>query len=780
MATIVLSAVGTAVGSSVGGSVLGLSGAVLGRAAGATLGRMIDERLLGGSAPVEHGRVERFRVSSASEGVPVSEIYGRARIAGQVIWASRFLETSETSSSGGKGGGGTSVTEFSYSVSLALSLCTGVITRVGRIWADGREIAKKDINIKVYDGSESQLPDPKIEAVEGAGNAPSYRGVAYVVIEDLALGQFGNRVPQLSFEVVRPARPVAEDAPKDIADAIKGVALVPGTGEYALATTPVHFDLGLGAVRTANVNSPSGKSDFETSIEALGEEMPGATAASLVVSWFGDDLRASACQLKPKVEQNANDGSEMPWVVSSVARAAAEVLAQIDGRPVYGGTPADAAVVEAIQHMKAAGHHIMFYPFILMEQMVGNGLPDPWTGGLGQPEFPWRGRITTSLAPGQVGSPDQTAAAATEVDQFFGTCAVSDFSINGTAVTYSGPAEWSYRRFILHYAHLCAAAGGVDAFCIGSEMRGLTQIRDGATSFPAVAKLIALAADVRSVLGAGSKISYAADWSEYFGYHPQDGSGDVLFHLDPFWADANIDFVGIDNYFALSDWRDGDDHTDASWGSIYDLGYLQSNILGGKDYDWFYGSPEEEAAQIRAPISDGAHGEDWVFRAKDIPGWWGNDHFNRPGGVRDQSATAWVPGSKPIWFTEFGCAAVDKGTNEPNKFLDPKSSESSLPKYSTGRRDDLIQAEYLRAVTAFWDEDTNNPTSAVYGGPMIDMSKAHVWAWDTRPFPRFPNDTGLWSDGEMAGIGFQVGSGRSRWPASLPMSARLRVLPTSM
>ena len=186
--------------------------------------------------------------------------------------------------------------------------------------------------------------------------------------------------------------------------------------------------------------------------------MPGATAASLVVSWFGDDLRASACQLKPKVEQNANDGSEMPWVVSSVARAAAEVLAQIDGRPVYGGTPADAAVVEAIQHMKAAGHHIMFYPFILMEQMVGNGLPDPWTGGLGQPEFPWRGRITTSLAPGQVGSPDQTAAAATEVDQFFGTCAVSDFSINGTAVTYSGPAEWSYRRFILHYAHLCAAA----------------------------------------------------------------------------------------------------------------------------------------------------------------------------------------------------------------------------------------------------------------------------------------------------------------------------------
>lgn len=56
------------------------------------------------------------------------------------------------------------------------------------------------------------------------------------------------------------------------------------------------------------------------------------------------------------------------------------------------------------------------------------------------------------------------------------------------------------------------------------------------------------------------------------------------------------------------------------------------------------------------------------------------------------------------WADEIGCAAVDKGTNEPNKFLDPKSSESSLPKHSTGARDDLIQMQYLRAMSEFWDE----------------------------------------------------------------------------
>ena len=71
------------------------------------------------------------------------------------------------------------------------------------------------------------------------------------------------------------------------------------------------------------------------------------------------------------------------------------------------------------------------------------------------------------------------------------------------------------------------------AFLIGSEMVGLTTIRSGAANYPAVTALKALAADVRAILGAGTKVGYAGDWSEYFGHHPGDGSGDVYFHLDP-------------------------------------------------------------------------------------------------------------------------------------------------------------------------------------------------------------------------------------------------------
>ena len=55
---------------------------------------------------------------------------------------------------------------------------------------------------------------------------------------------------------------------------------------------------------------------------------------------------------------------------------------------------------------------------------------------------------------------------------------------------------------ILHYAHLCDAAGGVDAFLIGSEMRGITQVRSGAATYPAVQALRDLAADCRAILGA--------------------------------------------------------------------------------------------------------------------------------------------------------------------------------------------------------------------------------------------------------------------------------------
>ncbi|MEL7303171.1 MAG: glycoside hydrolase/phage tail family protein, partial [Pseudomonadota bacterium] len=340
-----------------------------------------------------------------------------------------------------------------------------------------------------------------------------------------------------------------------------------------------------------------------------------------------------------------------------------------------------------------------------------------------------------------------------QVAAFTGTAAAAHFGLSGETVTYAGPEEWSYRRMILHYAHLAKAAGGVDAFLIGSEMRGLTHVRDGATSYPFVRDLIALATDVRAVLGPDTKITYAADWSEYFGHQPNDGSGDAIFHLDPLWSSADIDAIGIDCYWPLSDWRDGDDHLDRTRAhSDSDLGYLKSNIAGGEGFDWYYASAEDRAEQVRTPITDGA-GKPWVYRFKDLKSWWENPHFDRVGGSEVPEPTAWQPQSKPVWFMELGCPAIDKGANQPNVFWDEKSSESAWPYFSTGQANELIQRRYAQAFVEGYGNDAEtslaglNPTSAVYGGPMVDLDRLHLYVWDARPYPAFPYDLDTWSDG---------------------------------
>ena len=77
-----------------------------------------------------------------------------------------------------------------------------------------------------------------------------------------------------------------------------------------------------------------------TSCEA---ELPAVESVSLVVSWFGDDLRCGRCTLRPAVEQTLEDGDPMPWRVSGVrAGRPRKVVSRIEGRPVFGGTPCDA------------------------------------------------------------------------------------------------------------------------------------------------------------------------------------------------------------------------------------------------------------------------------------------------------------------------------------------------------------------------------------------------------------------------------------------------------
>lgn len=711
-------------------------GSVLGSVAAGVGGALLDAALApqGATRYAVGPRLKAMDGIASVEGAAIPRVYGRARIGGQMIWATRFVEQTNVSveeSAGGKGGGGVRTVDvgYSYFANFAIGLCEGPIAFVRRIFADGNELDMTRLPIRIYLGDEEQLPDPLIVAKEGAENAPAYRGLAYIVFEQLPLAPFGNRIPQLTFEVVKPVA--------GIGAMIRAVDIIPGATEAGYQPSLQLNFFSPGVTGAENRHQLTAATDWTASLDALQALCPNLDSVALVVAWFGDDLRAAECTIAPRVDAafktiGAFDfvvGGYWPpdWSVAGLDRASARLVSQIDGRAAYGGTPSDASVRAAIADLRARGLFVTFYPFVMMDVPAENARVDPHTGAAPQPAFPWRGRITCDPAPGRVGTVDGTGAAATQLGAFFAR----------------------YRSFILHYAELCVEAGGVDAFLIGSELVELTRVRSAPGVYPAVAELQSLAGDARAILGPATKISYSADWTEYGAHVP--APGEARFPLDPLWASPEIDFVGVDVYWPLSDWRDGADHLDAGIaGSVHDLDYLSARVASGEGFDWFYASEADRDAQFRMPIADGL-GKAWMFRQKDLVSWWSQPHHERIGGVEIAAATAWAPSSKPIFIMETGCPAVDRGANAPNVFPDAHSSEGGLPPYSRGGRDDLMQARFIEAMLTHFDPaapgaEARNPLSPVYGGRMVDVARIHIWCWDARPFPAFPACSEVWAD----------------------------------
>ena len=149
----------------------------------------------------------------------------------------QWLDAAYSSSGGGKGQPGT--TTYSYSASFAVALSSRPIVAVGRIWADGNLLRgaagdwKQATGFRLHAGGEDQPVDPLIAAREGAGLAPAHRGIAYAVFEDLALAEFGNRIPSLTFEVIAdPAAPAIGAIAGAVSD---GVVHDAGGGAATLA-----------------------------------------------------------------------------------------------------------------------------------------------------------------------------------------------------------------------------------------------------------------------------------------------------------------------------------------------------------------------------------------------------------------------------------------------------------------------------------------------------------------------------------------------------------------
>src|SRR6185437_10140247 len=265
MAALALSVAGSAAGSAVFGS----AGAIAGRVVGAVAGNFIDQALFATRRErvVDGPRLADLEIMASTEGAPIPRVYGRARLSGQVIWATNLEEAVSTSSDttgGGKGGGGgsavtTTTTTYSYFANFAVGLCEGPIGAVLRIWADGKPLDTSGLTLRTYIGDETQNADPLILAKQG--DAPAYRGLAYVVFERLPLANFGNRIPQLSFEVVRPVGRLEQ--------MVRAVTLIPGTTEFGDAPGTVVQMLGPGKSAPENRHITYASSDVVGALDEL-------------------------------------------------------------------------------------------------------------------------------------------------------------------------------------------------------------------------------------------------------------------------------------------------------------------------------------------------------------------------------------------------------------------------------------------------------------------------------------------------------------------------------
>ncbi len=702
MADIVLPVAGATVGFVLGGP----SGAVLGANIGSMAASTFFPKTQRVQLPTQEGpRLADLRAQTSTYGNMISKVYGTMRLAGNVIWSTDIKEvksektTTQTSSGGGKGGGGggkttTSQTTVSYEyfVTLAIAICEGPLDEVIRVWADSKVLTEDILSAaqgkyNVHLGDETQGVDDIMAKYLAAGTISAHRGLAYVVIEDFPLAEYGNRIPNFTFEVRRTIRftPSVEDLVKD-------VVMIPGAGEFVYGTDIQTKQDGYfpasggftpsGDKQFINMHNYEGKADVVVAIDQMQDIFPNLEWVAIVVSWFATSTDAGDCTIIPKVEfQGTTQVLPSDWSVAGLSRAAAQKVLFFDPEtPTYGGTPSDHTVVQLCQELQNRGLKVMLYPMVFVDTIT----PEP---------KPWRGRI----AP----------ANATDADNWF-------TKTNG------------YNAFITHYANL--SVGGtalkdvIDALVIGSELIGMTGYTNTAGNYPSVNQLVSLAATVKTAVGAGVKITYAADWSEY---HSLNG----WFNLDPLWASSNIDFVGIDSYFPLT--------PDLPQSQI-DEDKIKEYWEKGEGWDYYYTDSVARTGQT-------SYSDDNTFAWKNLEYWWKNTHTNP-----DSNTTGWTSKMKPIWFTEFGFPSVDGAANQPNVFYDPTSSESFYPRGSKGRIDFQAQREALNATLEYLEDRTQE------AGNSELVPRRFIWTWDGRPFSFWPDLEGVWSDSILWATGHWV------------------------
>ncbi|MHB8885804.1 MAG: baseplate megatron protein TIM-barrel domain-containing protein [Methylovirgula sp.] len=599
---------------------------------------------------------------------------------------------------------------------------------------------------------------------------------------------------------------------------VNGVNLLPATGEFTYDTIAYIGQRATESVpKPINLYASGGAgttTDYTIALDNLQAALPGCQTVAVVVAWFGNSTDVTQCQIYPSTTYigggfaKAAGGIDW-WQCSGLTQAyTADLipLPQVDGTFVYGGTPSDQSIIRCIRDLKARGLRVVFYPFILM---TASGYP--WRG-----RITYAGSDVSSAATNAINAflgpatpSDFTQDPAYLTVLYSGS--LTDYTYRRMILHYANLCVLAggVDLFLIG-----SELRGLEAVRGPAWTKAGTTGSDGKVTwdYPFVAGLIQLSDDVRSIFDAASLtknlsglrnlIAYSADWSDWMGFqHP--GENGQWPHLDQLFAHANIDLVAFDNYLPLSDWTTGNGGLDAiNWSApapdpsawppspsamiglglsgqptLYSMAYLQANIEGGEKFNWYYNDGnnggmglDPNGTDLRVSVPDGDRlsqarqpysANQQLLANKQLRWWWNNPHQavydngDGTGWSPHGPFTQWVAQSKSITFAEYGIPACDRGTNQPNVFFDPKSTESFTPYWSiwdsvaggayAPRRDDELQLLAIQAIYDYWVAGSKNETSAA-GVKMLEPTFMSVWSWDARPFPSFPRLAEVWGD----------------------------------
>lgn len=504
---------------------------------------------------------------------------------------------------------------------------------------------------------------------------------------------------------------------------------------------------------------------------------------------------------------------------------------------VYGGTPSDPSIVRCIRDLKSRGFNVAFYPFLLG---TGPGFPwrGRISSG-GDLTARATADVAMFMGPATVGdfTPDETNLTVAYSGFLFDWTFRRMILHYANLCTVAGGVSLFVIGSELRGLEILRGPGWTEAGTVDGSGNAIwdfpmvaalnTLANDVRTTFDNLGF-------TKSLPLLENLITYSADWSSWMGFQFTVGPGGTPIsgqwpHLDQLWSNPNIDFVSYDNYLPLTDMTTnpnggGLDAVEwqvpaytAAWpptpatmnglgltgpASIYDIRYIKRGIEHGQYFDWFYFSSDTPGTgnshgldpfgsdmQVSLPVADRlAQTRNQYFVDQEILGnkqvrwWWNNQHFavydngDGHGFAPHGPQTEWVPNSKSTIMLEYGFAACDKSTNQPNVFFDPKSTESFTAFWSVWdpsneggylpRRDDTIQAIALEAIYEYWNVDGFNEN--VGGVEMVFFTFCCAWNWDARPFPTFPLNQDAWGDVGDWEQGFSITGGIAARPPLPP------------